>query len=57
MGGCSMCCLRRPWLLGLALCRCSLVGWFAYNAVPTGFMPAVDEGGFILDYYTPRAPR
>jgi len=29
------------------------VGWFAYNAVPTGFMPAVDEGGFILDYYTP----
>ena len=29
------------------------VGWFAYNAVPTGFMPAVDEGGFMLDYYTP----
>ena len=45
--------LRRPWLLGLALMPLLAVGWFAYNAVPTGFMPAVDEGGFILDYYTP----
>ncbi|HET6236878.1 MAG TPA: efflux RND transporter permease subunit [Acetobacteraceae bacterium] len=45
--------LRHPWLLGLALMPLLTVGWFAYNAVPTGFMPAVDEGGFILDYYTP----
>ena len=45
--------LRRPWLLFLALMPLLAAGWFAYNAVPTGFMPAVDEGGFILDYYTP----
>jgi len=43
----------RPWLFGLALVPLLVVGWFAYSAVPTGFMPAVDEGGFILDYYTP----
>jgi CzcA family heavy metal efflux pump len=44
---------KRPWLFGVALVPLLVVGWFAYNAVPTGFMPAVDEGGFILDYYTP----
>jgi CzcA family heavy metal efflux pump len=43
----------RPWLFGVALVPLLAVGWFAYNAVPTGFMPAVDEGDFILDYYTP----
>jgi multidrug efflux pump subunit AcrB len=43
----------RPWLFGVALVPLLAVGWFAYTAVPTGFMPAVDEGGFILDYYTP----
>jgi multidrug efflux pump subunit AcrB len=43
----------RPWLFGLALVPLLAVGWLAYGAVPTGFMPAVDEGGFILDYYTP----
>ncbi len=44
---------RRPWLFVVVLVPLLAVGWFAYNAVPTGFMPAVDEGGFILDYYTP----
>ena len=44
---------RRPWLFVLALVPLLAVGWFAYGAVPTGFMPAVDEGGFIMDYYTP----
>src|SRR3984957_14094063 len=43
---------RRPWLLVFALVPLLAVGWFAYGAVPTGFMPAVDEGGFIMDYYT-----
>jgi multidrug efflux pump subunit AcrB len=43
----------RPWLFVFALAPILAVGWFAYNAVPTGFMPAVDEGGFVLDYYTP----
>jgi multidrug efflux pump subunit AcrB len=44
---------RRPWIFLLALLPLLGIGWIAYNAVPTGFMPTVDEGGFILDYYTP----
>jgi multidrug efflux pump subunit AcrB len=44
---------RRPWLFAIALVPLLVVGWLAYNAVPTGFMPAVDEGGFVMDYYTP----
>ncbi|HYZ23960.1 MAG TPA: efflux RND transporter permease subunit, partial [Rhodopila sp.] len=43
---------RRPWVLGVLLLPLLVLGWFAYNAVPTGFMPAVDEGGFVVDYYT-----
>lgn len=30
-----------------------LVGYLAFHAVGSGFMPAIDEGGFILDYYSP----
>jgi multidrug efflux pump subunit AcrB len=44
---------QRPWLFVFALVPLLAVGWLAYSAVPTGFMPAVDEGGFIMDYYTP----
>ena len=43
---------RRPWLLAVALVPVLVLGWFAYGAVQTGFMPKVDEGGFIMDYYT-----
>jgi multidrug efflux pump subunit AcrB len=43
----------RPWLFLFAVAPLLAGGWLAYNAVPTGFMPAVDEGGFVLDYYTP----
>ncbi|WP_425230656.1 efflux RND transporter permease subunit [Sphingomonas sp.] len=34
-------------LLGVGL---ALIGYAAWNHVPSGFMPATDEGGFILDY-------
>ena len=44
---------RRPWLFVGVLLPLLGIGWFAYSAVPTGFMPAVDEGGFVMDYYTP----
>ena len=43
---------RRPVLLLPILVPLLAVGWFAYQRVPTGFMPKVDEGGFVLDYYT-----
>jgi len=26
--------------------------WIAFGAVGSGFMPAMDEGGFILDYFS-----
>ncbi len=43
---------RRPWLLLLAAAPLLVIGYFASGAVPTGFMPPVDEGGFIMDYYS-----
>jgi multidrug efflux pump subunit AcrB len=43
--------LARPGLfvalLGVGL---AVLGFAAWNHVPSGFMPAMDEGGFILDY-------
>jgi multidrug efflux pump subunit AcrB len=43
---------RRPWLLLVALVPMLILGFIAFRAVPTGFMPKVDEGGFVMDYYT-----
>src|SRR3546814_12262669 len=37
-------------LVGLAL---GISGVVAYQKVPSGFMPAMDEGGFILDHKVP----
>jgi multidrug efflux pump subunit AcrB len=28
-------------------------GWLTYRSVETGFMPEMDEGAFVLDYFTP----
>lgn len=43
--------LARPTLfvvlLGIGM---AVLGYAAWNHVPSGFMPAMDEGGFILDY-------
>lgn len=42
--------LKRPvWMLALAL-PLIVVGALAFNRVGTGFMPAMDEGGFTFDY-------
>jgi multidrug efflux pump subunit AcrB len=30
-----------------------IAGVFAYKYVPTGFLPEIDEGAFVLDYWTP----
>ena len=43
---------RRPFLLGLAAAALIAVGLFSYRNVQTGFMPNLDEGGFVLDYLT-----
>jgi len=44
---------RRPRLLLLILVPLLAIGYLGYSRVPTGFMPKVDEGGFIMDYFTP----
>jgi CzcA family heavy metal efflux pump len=42
--------LRRPALVLLVLAPLLIVGWLAFRGVGSGFMPAMDEGGFVLDY-------
>jgi multidrug efflux pump subunit AcrB len=44
--------LRAPWLVVIGIVPLLVIGWVAYGRVATGFMPAVDEGGFVLDYAT-----
>jgi len=45
--------LDRPSLLLVGLVPLVLVGGLAFRSVGSGFMPVMDEGGFILDYRTP----
>lgn len=45
--------LTRRWLVLLIILPLALLGWLGYSQVGTGFMPTMDEGGFILDYRTP----
>ncbi len=40
----------RPWLLAPGLVLLLLLGWFASSHVGSGFMPKMDEGGFVLDF-------
>ena len=45
--------LRRPaWVLLMVIPLLG-IGWLAFGRVKSGFMPAMDEGGFILDYNAP----
>jgi len=41
---------RRPWLLALGIAPLLVLGWFAFSHVGSGFMPKMDEGGFVLDF-------
>ncbi|MGI8839183.1 MAG: efflux RND transporter permease subunit, partial [Caulobacteraceae bacterium] len=43
----------RPWIAGAVLVPLAIAGVFAFITLPSGFMPKMDEGGFILDYITP----
>lgn len=42
--------LRRPWRAFAAALLLLAVGGVAFFRLPSGFMPSMDEGGFILDY-------
>jgi CzcA family heavy metal efflux pump len=46
-------CIARPWALLVCVVLLLGAGGFAFRQVGSGFMPAMDEGGFILDYRTP----
>ncbi len=45
--------LRFPWIALLLIIPLAIGGYIAYGRVPSGFMPAVDEGGFVIDYFAP----
>ncbi|WEN16523.1 efflux RND transporter permease subunit [Rhodanobacter sp. AS-Z3] len=45
--------LKRPWWVLVVIVPVLALGGLAYTRVGTGFMPHMDEGGFILDYRTP----
>jgi len=42
--------LARPILVLLGILPLLVLGWVAFQQVGSGFMPSMDEGGFILDY-------
>ncbi|HEX4597234.1 MAG TPA: efflux RND transporter permease subunit [Burkholderiaceae bacterium] len=44
--------LQRPIVAVVGVVPLLAGGWLAFSAVGTGFMPAMDEGGFVLDYYS-----
>ena len=45
--------LRTPILVVLVILPLVLVGFLAFKNVQSGFMPVMDEGGFIIDYRAP----
>jgi CzcA family heavy metal efflux pump len=42
--------LPRPWFILAALIPLLAAGFFGWQQTGSGFMPSMDEGGFILDY-------
>ena len=45
--------LRRPALAWTGLLACVLVGGALAARIPSGFLPEMDEGAFVLDYFLP----
>lgn len=45
--------LAHSWVVLVVVAALLAGGWFGYKALGSGFMPAMDEGGFILDYKAP----
>jgi len=42
----------RPLFVALGVAALVGLGYLGYSQVGTGFLPRMDEGGFVLDYYT-----
>jgi CzcA family heavy metal efflux pump len=45
--------LARPWLLIATSAAIVILSFVCYKLLGSDLLPAMDEGGFILDYYTP----
>jgi len=45
--------LAHPWVILLLILPLLVAGYLTYERLPSGFMPAVDEGGFVIDYVGP----
>jgi CzcA family heavy metal efflux pump len=45
--------LKRRLLFLLGIIPLLLLGWLAYQNLGSGFMPHMDEGGFVIDYHAP----
>jgi CzcA family heavy metal efflux pump len=45
--------LKRPLVLAASSIVIVVLAFLCYNALGTDLLPSMDEGGFILDYYTP----
>ncbi|MDQ6912336.1 MAG: efflux RND transporter permease subunit, partial [Verrucomicrobiota bacterium] len=45
--------LDQRWLVALFIVPLLVLGYVGYKSVASGFMPVMDEGGFILDYVSP----
>jgi CzcA family heavy metal efflux pump len=45
--------LKRQWLILLGIVPLLALGWLAYQHLGSGFMPKMDEGGFVIDYQAP----
>ena len=45
--------LKRPWVLAASSVLVIALSALCYSFLGTDFLPAMDEGGFILDYFTP----
>jgi len=45
--------LYRPVILAPIVLALTVAGYVAYSGVGSGFMPRMDEGGFVLDYIAP----
>src|SRR6202022_3337033 len=48
--------LRQPRFVIVFLVPLLFLGFVAFKNVGSGFMPVMDEGGFILDYISPPGP-
>ena len=44
--------LAHPWTILVIVAPLLALGWYAHANTGSGLMPAMDEGGFVLDYYT-----